>query len=553
MLKSLSVENYALIESAYIDWTDGFSVITGETGSGKSILLGALGLIQGNRADVKTLKDGGKKCVVEAEFDVSGLDLHDFYAQNDMDDEDGCIIRREISPIGKSRAFVNDTPVPLFVLRDLSIRLIDIHSQHETLLLQQDGFQLHVLDVFAGLQSLVSEYSNFYKQYLSAKKKLANLSDSIENQKNNRDYIEFQAKQLHEAKLAVGEQEELEKEADKLSHANELKEAYSKALWLLSDKDNSVCSDLKTVGETLRSMISVNPELEMLCNRIDTTLIDLKDVVREVEHMTADATFDPQRLEFVEERLDAVYKLEKRHKVSSVEELLSIQKELEGQLLSIDTSDEELRACEKEVARLQENLTELANRMSVERKKACAPLEKKICGILQDLGIVNARFEISMQPLHVLGGMGMDAVTFLFSANKNSIPQPMANVASGGELSRVMLALKYVLSKTEKLPTVILDEIDTGVSGDVADRMGRFMKTMGDYMQVISITHLPQIASKGKTHYKVYKVDDENATVSHIKRLTEDERITEIAQMLSGSNLSDAALKNAKQLLSENN
>mgnify|MGYP003307521398 CR=1 FL=1 len=550
MLKSLSVENYALIEKTEINWHRGFSVITGETGSGKSILLGALGLIQGARADVKTLKDTERKCVVEAEFDVSAYHLQSFFEDNELDYDDVCLIRREVAPNGKSRAFVNDTPVQLTLLRELTGHLIDIHSQHETLLLNEDSFQMHVLDSLSDTRSLLSEYSVLFHQYQSTKKQLNDLIQKLEEQNANRDYLEFQLKQLDEANFSSDEQSELEAESEYLSHTTELKESLSKAQWLLSDKEENVCSALKEMTDSIASVSSIYSDLNSMRERLNSSLIELKDLAREVEQRLADVSVDPQRLEYITARLDLIYTLEKKHKVDNLHDLLDVQRSFKDQLSNLDNSADQIESLRIEIKNIEQQLELLAKKISEKRVSSKPSMEESVCAILRDLGILNAKFEVRIDPLDMFNAFGKDAVTFLFSANKNAALQPISSVASGGELSRLMLALKSILSQTEKLPTIILDEIDTGVSGEVADRMGRLMKSMGEYMQVISITHLPQIASKGTTHYKVYKEDNEVTTVSHIKELEGEERILEIAQMLSGSNPSEAAMNNAKELLS---
>lgn len=549
MLKTLSVENYALIDKAFVKWNEGFSVITGETGSGKSILLGALGLIQGNRADVKVLKDTEKKCVVEAEFDISSYSMSSFFEENELDEDDMCIVRREITPNGKSRAFINDTPVALSVLKSLSSYLIDIHSQHETLLLNQDSFQMHVLDSLADTKALLNDYVDVYHEYIRAKKQLQELKQHIETQNSNRDYIEFQLKQLTEANFALEEQSELESEMEQLSHSSELKEALSKTSWLLSDSEENVCSSLKDSINALSSISSVFPKVQSINERLNSSWIELKDISREVDQLLSDVTVDPQRLEYVNERLDLIYTLEKKHRVNTMQELLEVKESFEKDLALIESSSDQVDSLQKKIDDLETDLTKKAHKISEMRRKAKEPMERSVEGLLQDLGIANAKFEVSIESLDTINSTGLDSVKFLFSANKNAALQPLSSVASGGEMARVMLALKSILSKTEYLPTLILDEIDTGVSGDVASRMGNMMTMMGEYMQVVSITHLPQIASKGTTHYKVYKEDDEESTVSHIKQLTLEERVMEIAQMLSGTNPSPAAIANAKDLM----
>ncbi len=551
MLKSLSVENYALIEKTNVQWNPGFSVITGETGSGKSILLGALGLIQGQRADTKTLKDTEKKCVVEAEFDLSAYALQPFFEENDLDYEETCIIRREIAPNGKSRAFINDTPVALTALKEITSHIIDIHSQHETLLLNEDAFQLHVLDAYANLKEELSAYGTVYGQYAAKKKRLKELRTSLEERNANRDYLEFQLKQLHDAGFSENEQEELEEEINVLSHSSEMKEALSKATWLLSDKEENICSSLKEVTSALSSIAQFSETYSDIQGRAESCLIELKDLSREIEQKLADVNVDPQRMEQVSQRLDLIYTLEKKHHAESLQALLEIQASFEQQIAEMDNSEETTELMEKEIAQLEEQLETMAKEISQKRQDAKPQLEESVENILHSLGIPNAKLEVRITPLAQLEAFGKDAVRFFFAANKNATLQPIAHVASGGELSRIMLALKSILCRSEELPTVIMDEIDTGVSGEVADKMGALMQSMGEKMQVISITHLPQIAAKGATHYKVYKEDDETTTHSRIKCLNEAERVTEIAQMLSGSALSDAAVQNAKELLKQ--
>lgn len=549
MLKSLSVENYALIEKTNVEWNQGFSVITGETGSGKSILLGALGLVQGQRADSKALKDEEKKCVVEAEFDISAYALSSFFEENDIDYDDNCIIRREIAPNGKSRAFVNDTPVALTLLKELTAKLIDIHSQHETLLLNEASFQLQVLDALSETSDPLTAYRTLFKEYSKKKRELKELIALNDERNANRDYLEFQLRQLQEAKFSENEQTDLEEEVNALSHTTELKEALSKSMWLLSEKEENICSALKEATNAIASIEGFSESYSEVKERLNSCLIELKDITREVELKLSDVNVDPQRLEQANERLDLIYTLEKKHHVDNLADLLNLQADFEKQLSEMDNAQEATEAIEKEIALLKDKLTKLAKQISEKRQKAKPKLEQSIAEILRGLGMPNAKLEVCVEPLPELDGNGGDAVKFLFSANKNATLQPISNVASGGELSRVMLALKSILCQSEELPTIILDEIDTGVSGEVADKMGDLMQKMGEQMQVISITHLPQIAAQGATHYKVYKEDNELTTLSHIKQLNETERVTEIAQMLSGSALSEAAIQNAKELL----
>lgn len=549
MLKSLTVENYALIEKSLIQWHSGFSVITGETGAGKSILLDALGLVQGARADVKALRDADKKCVVEAEFDVDDYALQAFFEENELEYDDLCIIRREVLPNGKSRAFVNDSPAPLTVVKELTSRLIDIHSQHQTLLLNQSAFQLHIVDAVADTRNLLDQYRTDYSEYVRLKRELTALLKQSEEQNANRDYVEFQLKQLDDAAFREGEQEELEQQVELLSHTSELKNALTQAQWQLSEKEDSICSSLKEVSQSVASVSSIYKDLESVGERVDSCLIELKDLSREVESKLADVSVDPQQLEQMNSRLDLLYSLEKKHRVANLSELLALKASFEKQMSEMDSSEERVEELNAKIKEQEAKVVLLAQQLTEMRKATAQPLQTEVESILHSLGMQNARMEVRIDPLDDFSALGMDSVQFFFSANKNASLQPISSVASGGELSRVMLALKAILARSEKLPTIILDEIDTGVSGDVADKMGRLMKSMGEFMQVISITHLPQIAGKGSVHYKVYKQDNESSTVSHIKELTMDERVREVAQMLSGSNLTDAALNNAKELL----
>lgn len=549
MLKTLTIENYALIEKSEVVWNNGFSVITGETGSGKSIMLGALGLIQGNRADVKVLRDPEKKCVVEARFDISKYGLKTFFEENELDYDEECVIRREITPNGKSRAFVNDTPASTTQLKELSAFLIDIHSQHATLLLSKDSFQLQVLDAIARTEEKLKTYGQEYQTYVAKKNNLEKLKAQIENQNANRDYIEYQLKQLQEAHFTPTEQEELETETSQLSHTTELKEVLEQAQWQFTEKDEAMCSMLKEIEDKMQTISDVYPEVGEWKERLNTTLVELKDLAREMEMKLADVTVDPQRLEFINNRLDLIYTIEKKHKVGSLQEVLDLQHTFEEQIATLDNSEEHTAELEAEIVELEKNLESRASEISEMRKASKTILSEAVCDILHNLGMVNANFQVEVDSLPHLTADGKDKVNFMFVANKNGTLQPISSVASGGELSRVMLALKSILSKHKNLPTIIMDEIDTGVSGEVANRMGKMMRQMGEFMQVVSITHLPQIAAQSTTHYKVYKEDDENETLSHIKMLDGEEKVQEIAQMLSGTSLTEAALENARELM----
>lgn len=549
MLKRLSVENYALIDKSIIEVHPGFSVITGETGAGKSILLGALGLILGQRADSKALKNQEMKCVVEALFDISNYGLNLFFEEENLDYDDECIIRREILPNGKSRSFINDTPANVSTLKLLGEKLIDIHSQHENLLLNDNHFQLKIVDAIADNEKRLSTYREIYFKYETDKRTLARLREEIARQNANRDYLEFQLKQLQDAALQGEEQEALESEAERLTHSSEIKGSLSKALWLLDENEQSVNQALKDASASLKMAGQYLPEAASLADRLDSCLIETKDIVRELEVKFNDVEVDPNRLDAVNERLDLIYTLEKKHNVDSVAKLLELQNSFDEQLQLLDSGSENVERLKKEIAEQLKTLLSMAGELSAARKEHAPKIEDQILDLLHRLGMPNAKLKIDFNELQEPGTNGMDEVNFLFSANKDKTLQPIASIASGGEISRVMLSLKSILSQSSDLPTIILDEIDTGVSGEIADKMGDLMQQMGHNMQVISITHLPQIAAKGATHYKVYKMDDEKSTTSNIKQLTDEERIHEIAQMLSGSSLSEAAVNNAKELL----
>ncbi len=549
MLKTLTVENYALIDKSVIHFPSGFSVITGETGAGKSILLGALNLILGQKSDVKSIKDPDKKCVIEGVFDVSAYHLQPFFDENELDYDDECIIRREIAPNGKSRSFVNDTPVAISVLKELGEKLIDIHSQHKNLLLNDNQFQLNIVDVVAGNKKEIGHYRDLYSRFCSDKRRLRQLIDETNKKNADKDFLDFQLNQLKEANLSETEQEELETEAAMLTHSEEIKTALSKTLWLLAENDRNINANLKEAIASVHAISSVFPASEELEQRLNTCFIELKEVARELDIMQSDVEVNPQHLEYIHNRLDTIYSLEKKHNVSTVKELLLLQQALEEQLLQLDFCSEEIERLTKDIERQEAALRELTQVLSESRKTKAPEIEREIVSILHNLGMPNARLSIQFTQEEALSANGIDEVNFLFSANKDRMLQPISAIASGGEISRVMLSLKSVISRSSGLPTIILDEIDTGVSGEIADKMGMIMQQMGETMQVISITHLPQIASKGTVHYKVFKTDNEKGTNSNIKELAAEERITEIAQMLSGTNLTAAAIRNAEELL----
>lgn len=550
MLRHLYIRNFTLIDTLDIDFHPGFSVITGETGAGKSIILGAIGLLLGQRADTKQIKDSSGKCVIEAQFDLSRYHMEAFFEQNDIEYDNGdCIVRRELTANGKSRAFINDTPAPLSLLKELGEQLIDVHSQHQNLLISKQDFQLEVIDIIAGDSVLLSEYGASYRRYHEAQRRLENTKEEIERNKANADFMQFQFDELSNANLNDGEQEELEQKADTMSHSEEIKSALYEADKAMTSDDDGIVTNLKTATNAIRSIARMLPAADELASRMDSSYIEMKDIAEEIGSLLEDIDFDPAELDTINNRLDTIYTLEKKYHTESVAELTAKRDELGRQLAMIVNSDEELKECQAEVDKARKECETLAAQLNDVRRKAATQIERQMLNRLVPLGMPNVRFEVHIDKVE-LGRTGMDKVSFLFSANKSSQPQPVAQVASGGEIARVMLSLKAMISGAVKLPTIIFDEIDTGVSGKIAEKMAQIMKEMGDSdRQVISITHLPQIAALGTTHYKVYKEETPTGTNSHMTMLTDDERIREIAQMLSGSDISEAAINNAKELL----
>lgn len=550
MLKQLYIKNFTLIDELNIQMHPGFSVITGETGAGKSIILGAIGLLLGNRADSKSIKAGRDRCVIEAHFDLSKYDMQQFFTDNDIDEDlSDTIIRRELTATGKSRAFINDTPVSLTKMRELGEQLVDIHSQHQNLLLQKEDFQLNVVDIIAQDEKQRKNYEAAYNQYKQANQKLNALKAEIEKNRENEDFLRFQFKELDEAQLQNGEQEELEQEYEMLSHSEDIKTALYQADNHLSGDDGNIIERLKQASEQLANIKDVYPEVTELLERIDSSYIELKDIAQEVNGLTDHVEFDPARLETINERLDKLNSLQQKFHVRDLGELIETYHQLEEQLSHIDHSDEDVEALEQEVTQLLEKAQKLAKELTAIRTKAAKKVEEEMKQRLIPLGIPNVRFSISLteKPLSHDGG---DKVSFLFSANKSTPLQPVTQVASGGEIARVMLSLKAMISGAVKLPTIIFDEIDTGVSGKIAEKMAQIMVEMGNHeRQVLSITHLPQIAAMGSHHYKVSKEETDEGTISRMTELSQQERIQEIAQMLSGSDVSEAALANAKELL----
>jgi DNA repair protein RecN (Recombination protein N) len=550
MLKSLLVKNYALINHLDIQFSPGFSIITGETGAGKSILLGALGLILGQRADTGVLHDKSGKCIVEGVFEISNLDLRSFFEENDIDFEKVTTIRREINESGKSRAFINDTPVTLNQLRDLTVKLVDIHSQHETLLLSDSLFQMNVLDILSGVTPDLQEYIKLYSDFRTTEKKLSQLMEESKQAATELDYFQFQLQQIEEAKLDSGEQEELEEEQKALSHAGEIQHHLALSSGLLSEGDTSILTALKDSLVALQKIQNFYARVEPLAERLNSSLIELKDIAAEVDKLAATVDIDPNRLEVVNERLDLIYSLQQKHKVSSLNELIAIRDDLAAKLAHIYSYDEEIEKSSQLLEKLKQAVTEKSAIISGKRKKIVPVMEARVMEILRNLGIPNAVFRVSVMELSDFTVHGKDKVVYLFSANKQSSPMELSKVASGGELSRVMLSLKSLVSESRLLPTIIFDEIDAGVSGEIADKMGNILRKMSHGIQLVNITHLPQVASKGDTHYLVYKQDNEKATYTHIKQLSSEERVMEIARMLSGEELTDAAIRNARELMS---
>ena len=550
MLKHLYIKNFTLIDELDISLYEGFSVITGETGAGKSIILGAIALLLGQRADSKTIKQGAEKCVIEAHFDLSRYHMQAFFDENDIEyDADDCIIRRELTAAGKSRAFINDTPVALSMLKELGDQLMDVHSQHQNLLLNKQDFQLEVVDIIADDAAQLAKYQQTYTAYQAAEKELAELQAAIERNRENRDFLQFQYEELENAHLVEGEQEELEQRSDTMEHSEDIKSALYTTDNALSADQNGVIEQLRSSLSALRSIEAVYPEVGDLIQRIDSSYIDLKDVAHEISSLLESVDFDPAELDQVNNRLDRIYELEKKYHVDAIEALIEKREMLHQQLQAIENGDESLDEVKARVSQLEAQARKEAEALTKLRTKAAKKIEDEMQKRLVPLGMPHVRFSIQLTTIE-LGVNGCDRVSFLFSANTSTPLQPVSQVASGGEIARVMLSLKAMISGAVKLPTIIFDEIDTGVSGKTAEMMAQIMKEMGGHgRQVISITHLPQIAALGSVHYKVEKNETANGTTSKMRQLDADERIREIAQMLSGSDVSEAAIQNAKALL----
>lgn len=548
MIKKLVIRNYALIDSLDIDFAQGFSVITGETGAGKSIILGALSLILGQRVDTKVVTDTSVKTLVEGTFDVAQYNLRDFFEENDLEYDDECIIRREIAPSGKSRAFINDTPVTVAQLKQLGDRLIDIHSQHQNLLLADSGFQLRMVDVLAYNAQELEAYQVEYKRCVALAAELDAARRRLADAHADEDYIRFQYAQLQEARLVVGEQEELELEQERLTHAGDIKEALYEITSLLEGNEASVLSALNTILSRARSLHNYFPEAQQAADRLDSAYIDLKDLNATFSDWNESLAVDPERLAWVEERLDTIFTLQQKHRVKSVEELIALRDEYAAKLSSIDSSDADIEKLQQQLSEAEREREIKAKKLTATRVECAQKLSTLLVEELRPLGMPHVQISVDLEPCSYYK-MGAEQVVIRFSANKNQTLQPVAEVASGGEISRLMLCIKSLVADAMSLPTIIFDEIDTGVSGDIAARMGRIMYRMAQYMQVIAITHLPQVAAIGNYHYRVYKDNSGDSTHTHLLQLGNEQRVEEIARMLSGTTLTEAALNNARVLL----
>jgi DNA repair protein RecN (Recombination protein N) len=549
MLAKLYVQNYALIKELDVEFENGLTIITGETGAGKSILLGALSLILGNRADTSVLLEKNEKCIVEGTFRIDEYDLAEFFSANELDYEPATILRREINPAGKSRAFINDTPVTLNILKEIGDRLIDIHSQHQTLMLSDNSFQLNVIDSYAGTLKLKNSYRKEYFNYRKLEKEFNEKKEQVEKNKADLEYYKFQLDQLEDAKLIAGEQEDLEKEQELLSHAEEIKMALGNISGLFSTEGSSVLASLREAKSILAKVKEYLPGGDELLSRTESSFIELNDLTGEIEKLASAIDANPQRLAMVNDRLDTIYSLIQKHRVGSLEELIRKKDEIKRIVTSIVTGDERMAELEAMLAKEREKLKAVSADISEKRVGIVTDVETRVTDLLKQMGMPNAKFRITLTRLDDFTSSGTDHADFLFSANKQVEPENLAKTASGGELSRVMLSLKSLLTMKINLPTIIFDEIDAGVSGEVADKVGQILAGMGKYMQVVNITHLPQVASRGNRHYHVYKDDEGDSTITRVKLLTHEQRIMEVARLLSGSEITDTAIRNAKELL----
>ena len=552
-LTHLHISHYALIEELDIDWANGFSVITGETGAGKSIMLGALGLLLGNRADAKAIQPGMKKCCVEGTFNISTLGLEQFFAHNDIDyDPQECIIRREVTLTGKSRSFINDTPVPASKLKEIAPSLIDIHSQHQNLLIRKENFLISTLDIMARQPELPNAYKCLYGQCKAAMEVLEQIKQRKMQGETDKEYMEFQLQQLEEANLAEGEQTELEQEQKLLSHTEDIKQALFTAQNALQNEEYDVCRSLRQASDALHDVDQEFASAQELAERLHSTCIEVEDICSELERQVSNVECDPQRLDFVQSRLNTIYELEQKHHVQTIEQLLGLVQDYHTKLEAIENVDEDIQKQEAEVERLLALRNQQAALLTASRMKAGREMQKELKEALHQMGMPHVQIDIQITPRTEPDASGADNVVFLFSSNKNMPPQDVSQIASGGEIARLMLALKALMAKRTNLPTIIFDEIDTGVSGTMADKMAQVMKQISGYCQVICITHLPQIAAMGNNHYRVYKEDLPEGTRSHISLISPEERVTEIAHMLSGSEITEAARQNAQALLEQN-
>lgn len=553
MLKQISIRNYALIERVEVDFSQGFSVITGETGHGKSVFLGAISMLLGHRSDVKAIREGADKCIIEGCFDISGFGLQRFFEENGIDYDDECIIRRDLSSNGRSRAFVNDTPVGVSLLKEIGSKLIDIHSQHQNLLIADKNYQLGVLDKLSGNKALLDDYSAKYGRYVSLRKRIEKMKEELEKSRHDEEWLRFQLEELERASLKEGELEELEQEIQELSHAEDIKSAFYGACDAMDGGEgHSLLSALRDASNALSRISAHYNAAAELSERLESNYIELKDCYDDIAQRAERIQFSPERLERAEQRVALIYGLQKKHRLTSVEELISLAADFAERLERISYGDDEIKESEKQLAALREELSEMAAALTEQRKGSAARLVKEIMAILVNLGMPAIRFEVDFSKSQEFTPYGTDNVVFLFSANSSSMPQPLSDVASGGEMSRVMLALKSLIASETAQPALIFDEVDTGVSGVIAERMGRLMQQMGGASrQVISITHLPQVAALGMHHYKVYKEETAKGTVTNMIELDRQERVREIAQMMSGEVLTDAAIDNATQMLSQ--
>jgi DNA repair protein RecN (Recombination protein N) len=549
VLKSLSIKNYALIDSLNIDFSEGLNILTGETGAGKSILLGAIGLVIGQRADSSVLRDKSVKCIAEGVFNIQNYGLADFFEENELDYEPVAILRREITPQGKSRAFINDTPVNVKVLNDLGLKLIDIHSQHQNLDLNEKNYQLRIVDVVAGNAVNLGNYQSSYKKYNILQDKLKQVLVLAEQSKKDLDYFEFQFNQLFEARLIENEQAEQELLLEKLTHAEEIKSTFGQVFQTLSEDEQSVLFRIKESLNAVGKLRNMLPEAGQLFERLESVYIELKDIASEAAALEDRTENNPGKIELISQRLDLIYSLQQKHRVSSVAELLSIQADFEAKIQLVSSYEDEIRFLQNEILVQRKLLAEIAGQMSLKRKSFADLITGRVTEVLKNVGIINAAFQVRFSDLSDFSVNGLDEVSFMFSANKNQELQDIAKVASGGEMSRLMLAIKTLITDARSLPTIIFDEIDSGVSGEIAVKMGQILEQMSKTVQVLNITHLPQIAARGKHHYKVFKFDENEHTYTSIRKLTEQERIEEIAEMLSGENFTKTAIEAARELL----